>query len=110
MKFWVICKDLRFQARRFDVRQCPNNNNELKNKLIENPPLDVNKAKQIFKYLASQKGFINWKPLFDIDFIPIRDKIWPNVRLTFQMVNRWYTIINRDIATSAGESAIINTR
>jgi len=77
MKFRVLREDLQFQARQFGVRQCPSNE-ELKNKLIKNPPQE-DKAKQIFEYLASRDGSFSWKLLVGIDFIPIRDKNRPNI-------------------------------
>ncbi|CAI2174465.1 1539_t:CDS:10 [Funneliformis geosporum] len=81
MKFQAIHQDLRFQAEQFGVRQHPGRENLL-NRLIENPPQEVNKAKGIFEYLASRQGsFVHsdWNTLINLKFIPIRDKIQPNI-------------------------------
>jgi hypothetical protein len=81
MKFQAIHQELRFQAEQFGVRQNPSRDKLLK-RLIEDPPNDVNKAREIFEYLASRQGdFIHsdWLHLADLKFIPIRAKTQPNV-------------------------------
>ncbi|CAG8475968.1 17554_t:CDS:10 [Funneliformis caledonium] len=72
MKFQVVRQDLRFKVEQLGVRQYPSSE-ELQSRLIVDPPHDVNKAKEIFEFLASQPGSSNWKSLKDHNFIPVRD-------------------------------------
>ena len=79
MNFKVIRKDLQYQVGKLGVRQHPGRE-ELLNELLENPPQDEDKAKEVFEYLASLEGDLNSNLLADlkfIKFIPIRDKIRP---------------------------------
>ncbi|UZO10676.1 uncharacterized protein OCT59_002255 [Rhizophagus irregularis] len=74
MGFNIIRQDLRSKAGDFSVCQNPNRVKVI-NKLIENPPKNVNVAKKVFEYLnTQQKGFIDsdWKMLKDLEFIPIQ--------------------------------------
>ncbi|PKC14058.1 hypothetical protein RhiirA5_269102 [Rhizophagus irregularis] len=80
MKFNAIHQDLRFQAEQFGVRQHPSRD-KLLSRLIEDPPRDENKAKDVFEYLASRQGDFNhfdWNKLASLKFIPIRNKTQPN--------------------------------
>jgi len=78
MKFQTVRKKYRLEVEKFGVRRCPSNE-ELKNRLIEDPPQDIDEAKEIFEYLASREGSFDWMFINDIDFIPIRDKTRPEV-------------------------------
>ncbi|CAG8505139.1 14702_t:CDS:10 [Racocetra fulgida] len=58
------------------IRHHPNRE-QLLNRLIQNPPENEQRAKEIFGYLASRLGDFNqtdWSSLRDLNFIPIRDK------------------------------------
>ncbi|GES82823.1 hypothetical protein GLOIN_2v1661590 [Rhizophagus clarus] len=80
MNFKAIHQDLRYQAEQFGVRQHPSRD-KLLSRLIEDPPRNENKAKEVFEYLASRQGDFNhsdWNKLVDLRFIPIRSKTQPN--------------------------------
>ncbi|CAG8778201.1 11055_t:CDS:2, partial [Rhizophagus irregularis] len=108
MGFNIIRQDLRSKAGDFGVRQNPNRV-KIINKLIENPPKNVNVAKKVFEYLnTQQKGFIDsdWKMLKDLEFIPIQhDKlIKPRdcfLKLKEESLNNFFTYI--DFGTKANE-------
>ena len=81
MKFRVVHQDLQFAVEKIGVRQHPDHN-QLINRLTENPARDKNKAKAIFEYLATQQGNFthsNWNSLFNLKFIPVQDKIRPDI-------------------------------
>ncbi|GBB83136.1 hypothetical protein RclHR1_00010018 [Rhizophagus clarus] len=81
MNFNVIRQDLLYCAEQFGVQQNPSHV-KLLNSLVNNPPRDIMKAKEIFEYLASQQGDFtpsDWKVLGDLNFIPVVSKIRPNV-------------------------------
>ncbi|CAG8842520.1 2605_t:CDS:1, partial [Racocetra persica] len=76
MNFNALHQDLRFRADELGIRQHPNRE-QLLNRLIQNPPENEQRAKEIFGYLASRLGDFNqtdWSSLRDLHFIPIRDK------------------------------------
>ncbi|RIA99607.1 hypothetical protein C1645_811167 [Glomus cerebriforme] len=80
MEFLTIREDLHPHAVKFKVRQHPDHK-ELLKRLIEEPPQDENKAKEVFGYLKSQRnGFTDsdWKTLANLKFIPVQDKSKPN--------------------------------
>ncbi|POG82975.1 hypothetical protein GLOIN_2v1469483 [Rhizophagus irregularis DAOM 181602=DAOM 197198] len=73
MGFKIIREDLRSKAGDFGVRQNPNREKLIK-MLIENPPKNKNKAKEVFEYLNTQQESFtdfDWKKLKDNEFIPI---------------------------------------
>lgn len=81
MKFKVIRQDLKFEVEKFGVCQDPNRE-ELLNRLKGNPPKDKIDAEKIFEYLASQQGKFtdhDWDILVDLEFIPVQNKIGPNI-------------------------------
>ncbi|CAG8636581.1 9366_t:CDS:2, partial [Cetraspora pellucida] len=76
MNFNAVHPDLRFRADELGIRQHPSRE-QLLNRLIQNPPENEQRAKEIFGYLASRLGDFNqtdWSRLRDLNFIPIRDK------------------------------------
>ncbi|CAG8757867.1 16425_t:CDS:2, partial [Funneliformis caledonium] len=77
MNFQAVRQDLRFKVPQLGVRQYPSIE-ELKSMLTNSPPQDVNKAKEIFEFLASQRGSFNWTILASYNFIPIEDKTRPS--------------------------------
>ncbi|CAI2169488.1 1796_t:CDS:2 [Funneliformis geosporum] len=77
MKFKAVRQDLKYNVEQLGVRQYPDSE-DLKRRLLEDPPQDVKKAKEIFEFLASQPGSSNWHSLKDQNFIPVRDKILPD--------------------------------
>jgi hypothetical protein len=75
MKFQVIDQNLKFRVETIGVRQHPDHD-QLIDKLIKDPPLDKDKAKAVFEYLASQQGnFIHsdWNTLSNLKFIPVQN-------------------------------------
>ncbi|PKY40926.1 hypothetical protein RhiirA4_454398 [Rhizophagus irregularis] len=73
MGFKIIREDLSSKAGDFGVRQNPNREKLIK-MLIENPPKNKNKAKEVFEYLNTQQESFtdsDWKKLKDNEFIPI---------------------------------------
>ncbi|GBC47094.2 hypothetical protein GLOIN_2v1761431 [Rhizophagus irregularis DAOM 181602=DAOM 197198] len=72
--FKIIREDLRSKARDFGVRQNPNREELIKG-LTENPPKNVNVAKEAFEYLNTQQGGFtdsDWKKLENVKFILIQ--------------------------------------
>jgi hypothetical protein len=76
MNFNVIHQDLLSCAEQFGVQQNPSHDKLLKS-LIDHPPRDIIKAKEIFEYLFLQGSFTpsDWKILGDLKFIPVKDRI-----------------------------------
>jgi hypothetical protein len=72
LNFQVLRQDLRDHATKFGVCENPSSI-EISNKLIESPPQDENKAKEVFEYLASLETQ-EWFSLVDQNFIPIQNK------------------------------------
>ncbi|EXX52939.1 hypothetical protein RirG_248640 [Rhizophagus irregularis DAOM 197198w] len=80
MNFNVIRQDLLFYAEQFGVCQNPSNE-ELIKRLVDYPPQNDKKAKEIFEYLSTQQGRFNHsdlKILADLKFIPVRDRFQPH--------------------------------
>ncbi|PKY44256.1 hypothetical protein RhiirA4_541705 [Rhizophagus irregularis] len=75
MNFNVIHQDLLFYSEQFGVQENPSHEKLLKS-LIDHPPRDINKAKEIFEYLFLQGNFTSsdWKILGDLNFIPVKDR------------------------------------
>jgi hypothetical protein len=81
MNFNIIRQDLLYYAEQFGVCQNPSNEKLIK-RLIDDPPKNEEKAKEIFEYLSSQQGrfiFSDWKILADLKFIPVRDSLQPDI-------------------------------
>ncbi|PKY19450.1 hypothetical protein RhiirB3_432504 [Rhizophagus irregularis] len=81
MNFKVIHQDLKFKVGKLGVCQDPNRE-ELLIRLKENPPKDKIDAEKIFEYLTSQQGKFtdhDWDILVDLEFIPVQNKIGPNI-------------------------------
>ncbi|KAF0389336.1 putative hatpase domain protein [Gigaspora margarita] len=81
MNFNALHQDLRFRADELGIRQHPSRE-RLLNRLIQNPPENEQRAKDIFGYLASRLGDFNqtdWSMLRDLNFIPIRDEAQTNL-------------------------------
>lgn len=81
MNFKVIHQDLKFKVGKLGVCQDPNHE-ELLIRLKENPPKDKIDAEKIFEYLTSQQGKFtdhDWDILVDLEFIPVQNKIGPNI-------------------------------
>jgi hypothetical protein len=80
MNFNVIRQNLLYCAVQFGIQSNPSHDKLLKS-LVDHPPRNINKAKEIFEYLASQQGNFtpsDWKILGDLNFIPVEDKTKPN--------------------------------
>lgn len=81
MNFKVIHQDLEFKVGKLGVCRDPNRE-EILNRLKENLPKDKIDAQKIFEYLASQQGKFtdhDWNILADLEFIPVQNKIRPNI-------------------------------
>ncbi|CAI2180803.1 12630_t:CDS:2 [Funneliformis geosporum] len=90
-----IRQDIQFKVTHLGVRPYPNDK-ELKKRLIEDPPQDVYKAKEIFEFLALQPACSNWYSLKDHNFIPIRDKLRPDEYKSAYLcfLNNFFTFID----------------